>query len=174
MVKPSSDDNVLPMQIVHLLKLLNPELASRVRFVAAKMQGFDAVIATGSNNSARYFTQYFRDVPHIIRKNRNSIAVLTGNETQEEMQAMGDDVFNYFGLGCRSVTKLMLPEGYKIDAVFEALYGHNDVINHNKYANNYDYNKAVWLLNQEDLLDNGFLLLKEDQWYLLANRFVVL
>ena len=163
LVKASSDDNILPLQIVQLLNLLNPEMAGRVQFAGPKMKGFDAVIATGSNNSARYFAQYFGDVPHIIRKNRNSIAVLTGEETEEELRAMGEDVFNYFGLGCRSITKLMLPEGYKIDSVFEALYDHNDVINHHKYANNYDYNKAVWLLNKEDLLDNGFLLMKQDE-----------
>ncbi|NNE54969.1 MAG: acyl-CoA reductase, partial [Flavobacteriales bacterium] len=162
LIKLSSDDEILPKEVINTLSLLDGAMASRVQLVEHKLEGFDAVIATGSNNSARYFHYYFDHVPHLIRKNRNSIAVLTGDESTEELKALGHDLFSFFGLGCRSITKLFVPEGYKLDTLFEALYDRHEIANHNKYANNYDYHKAVWLLNQEQLLDNGFLLLKRD------------
>jgi hypothetical protein len=127
------------------------------------MKDMDAVIATGSNNTSRYFEQYFGHLPHIIRKSRTSVAILSGGETDEELKALGRDIFAYFGLGCRNVSKVYLPEGFGIDRLFNALFEYNAIIHHHKYANNYDYNKAVWLLNNESLLDNGFLLLKEDE-----------
>ncbi|HSH68098.1 MAG TPA: hypothetical protein VLB84_20375 [Bacteroidia bacterium] len=126
----------------------------------------DAVIATGSNNSARYFEYYFGKYPSIIRKNRNSVAVLTGAESKEELIELGKDVFHYFGMGCRNVSKLFVPKGYKFDAFYEAMMGYQDVINMNKYGNNYDYNRTVYLMSTDHtLLDNNFLLLKESDSY---------
>ena len=118
------------------------------KFVEGKLEGFDAVIATGSNNTARYFEYYFKDKPSIIRKNRNSVAVLNGEETKEQLIALGEDIFRYFGLGCRNVSKLFVPKGYSFDAFFEAIFEYQDVIHYEKYANNYDYNKAVFFNEQ--------------------------
>jgi hypothetical protein len=123
----------------------------------------DAVIATGSNNSLKYFEQYFGKYPNIFRKNRTSIAVLDGTETTEELYALGIDIFQYFGLGCRNVSHLFVPEAFKLDRFFEGILEHSDVINHNKYGNNYDYNKAVYLMNKVELLDNNFVLLRESE-----------
>jgi hypothetical protein len=123
------------------------------------------VIATGSNNTARYFEYYFKNKPHIIRKNRNSVAILNGNESKAELEALGEDVFRYFGLGCRNVSKLFIPEDYDVDEFYKAMFKFKDYINHHKYANNYDYNKAVYLMSSVKLLDNGFLLLKEDKQF---------
>ena len=127
-----------------------------------RLSGFDAVIATGSNNTARYFEQYFAKYPHIIRRNRNAIAVLSGLETQEEMIALGLDIFSFFGLGCRSVSKLYVPHGYQFDALLEALHEYRELANHNKYKNNFDYNFTLFILNQMPHLNNGCLLLRED------------
>ena len=123
------------------------------------------VIATGSNNTARYFEHYFKNKPHIIRKNRNSVAILTGKESKEELMALGEDIFRYYGLGCRSVSKIFVPKGYNFDLFFEALYNYHPIIEQAKYANNYDYNKAVYLMSEFKLLENGFLILKEDSSY---------
>jgi len=128
-----------------------------------KLDGFDAVIATGSNNTSRYFEYYFGKYPHIIRKNRNSVAVLFGNESDEELKLLGEDIFSYFGLGCRNVAKLFVKDNFDMDRFFKSIYEFSPVINHNKYANNYDYYKALWLMNREDLLDNGFLLLRPSE-----------
>ena len=141
---------------------VEPQLANKITFVEGKLEGFDAVIATGSNNTARYFEYYFKDKPSIIRKNRNSVAVLNGQETKEQLIALGEDIFRYFGLGCRNVSKLFVPKGYSFDAFFEAIFEYQEVIHYEKYANNYDYNKAVFLMSNYKLLDNGFLTLKED------------
>lgn len=127
-----------------------------------KLTDFDAVIATGSNNTARYLEYYFKNHLNIIRKNRTSVAVLKGDETDEELQLLAKDIFQYFGLGCRNVTRLLIPQDFVIDRLFENFIGFQDVINHNKYANNYDYNRAVYLLNQEKFWDNNFVMLKED------------
>ena len=164
-VKLSSEDKLLLPFIVKQLRDLIPEWAEAVTFSDEKVTNFDAVIATGSNNTARYFEYYFGKKPHIIRKNRNSVAVLTGKETQEELTALGKDIFQYYGLGCRSVSKLFVPQNYSFDAFFQAIYAYRDIINEQKYANNYDYNKAVYLMSLFKLLENGFLLLKEDEKY---------
>ena len=113
----------------------------------------------------KYFEYYFKDKPSIIRKNRNSVAILNGKETHEELEALGEDIFRYFGLGCRNVSKLFVPKGYSFDAFFQAIFKYQDVIHYEKYANNYDYNKAVFLMSNFKLLDNGFLTLKEDSSY---------
>jgi hypothetical protein len=162
LVKTSSNDQHLLPFLAKYLIAINPDFANKITFVEGKLENFDAVIATGSNNTARYFEYYFKDKPSIIRKSRNSIAVLNGKETKEQLIALGEDIFRYFGLGCRNVSKLFVPEGYKFDAFFEAIFEYQDVIHYEKYANNYDYNKAVFLMSNFKLLDNGFLTLKED------------
>ena len=126
---------------------------------------FDAVIATGSNNSARYFEYYFGKYPHIIRKNRNSAAVLTGNETKKELQLLADDIFMYFGLGCRNVSKIFIPKGYDLKNIFENTKKYKNITNQHKYANNYDYNRSIYLMNQRVFWDNGYMLLTEDPAY---------
>jgi len=163
LIKLSSEDNKLIPALLFLAAKLDPTLTQRFEIIPQKLTGFDAVIATGSTNTGRYFEYYFRDIPHIIRKGRTSVAVLTGNETEEELNKLGNDMFDYFGLGCRSVSKVYIPEDFDLDRLFGAIYPFHEIVNHNKYANNYDYNKAVWMLNKENLLDNGFILLKEDK-----------
>ena len=162
LVKTSSDDQHLLPFLAKYLITVEPQLANKINFVEGKLENFDAVIATGSNNTARYFEYYFKDKPSIIRKNRNSVAVLNGQETKEQLIALGEDIFRYFGLGCRNVSKLFVPKGYSFDAFFEAIFEYQEVIHYEKYANNYDYNKAVFLMSNYKLLDNGFLTLKED------------
>lgn len=125
-----------------------------------KLSGYEAIIATGSDNSAKLFKYYFSDVPHIIRHNRTSVAVLTGEETDEQLKALGDDIFSYFGLGCRNVGKLFLPKNYDLNKIFQGLSDFESVINHHKYKNNYDYNKALWLLGKEEFYHNDFISLK--------------
>ena len=165
LIKTSSNDQFLLPFLAKYLIAVEPEFANKITFVEGKLDHFDAVIATGSNNTARYFEYYFKDKPSIIRKNRNSVAVLNGQETKEQLIALGEDIFRYFGLGCRNVSKLFVPKGYSFDAFFEAIFEYQDVIHYEKYANNYDYNKAVFLMSNFKLLDNGFLTIKEDLSY---------
>ncbi|WP_291138815.1 acyl-CoA reductase [Flavobacterium sp. UBA7663] len=165
LVKTSSNDQHLLKFLAKYLISIQPELNSKITFVEGKLEGFDAVIATGSNNTSRYFEYYFKDKPSIIRKNRNSIAVLDGTETFEDLVGLGEDIFRYFGLGCRNVSKLFVPKGYNFDNFFKAMYEYRDVIQYEKYANNYDYNKAVFLMSNFQLLDNEFLTIKEDVSY---------
>ena len=165
LVKTSSNDQHLLKFLAKYLISIQPELNSKITFVEGKLEGFDAVIATGSNNTARYFEYYFKDKPSIIRKNRNSVAVLDGTETFEDLVGLGEDIFRYFGLGCRNVSKLFVPKGYNFDNFFKAMYEYRDVIQYEKYANNYDYNKAVFLMSNFQLLDNEFLTIKEDMSY---------
>ena len=162
LVKCASNDQVLLPYLVRKLESFNPGLSGRVSFTDKKLGSFDAVIATGSNNTSRYFEYYFSKKPHIIRKNRHGAAVLTGKETADELRGLAADVFLYFGMGCRSVSKLFVPEAYDFDPLFNAFYRYKSVTDHHKYANNYDYNKAVYLMSGSPMLDNGFLLLKED------------
>ena len=165
LVKQSSNDkHVLPF-IAKYLEHVAPELKGEINFTEGKLTNFDAVIATGSTNTARYFEYYFKDKPSIIRKNRNSIAVITGNETENELEALSNDIFQYFGLGCRSVSKLFVPKNYQFDAFFKGMYNKHSYIDNAKYANNYDYNKAVYLMSEFDILENGFLMIKEDKSY---------
>ncbi len=162
LVKPSSDDPVLTPWIINELIKIDSRFENRIELVE-KLNDCEALIATGSNNTARYFEHYFSSVPKIIRKNRNSIAILTGNETDEELRALADDIFAYFGLGCRNVSKLMVPEDYNFNRFFEALESYKEFGNHNKYFNNYTYHKAIFLMNIVPHLDNSFLLVKEDE-----------
>ena len=126
-----------------------------------QLKDIDAVIATGSDNSARYFEKYFGHLPHIIRKNRTSLAVITGDETDEELKLLGSDIFTYFGLGCRNVSQLLVKEGFDLDRVFGAIIDYSPIINTHKYANNYDYYKAIFLMNKVKVIENGFLLTQE-------------
>ena len=165
LVKTSSNDQHLLKFLAKYLITIQPQLTSKITFLEGKLEGFDAVIATGSNNTARYFEYYFKDKPSIIRKNRNSVAVLDGTESHEDLVGLGEDIFRYFGLGCRNVSKLFVPKGYNFDNFFKAMYEYRDVIHYEKYANNYDYNKAVFLMSNFQLLDNEFLTIKEDSSY---------
>ena len=162
LVKTSSKDDYLIKFLAKYLIVLDNRFNEKITFVEGKLENYDAVIATGSNNTARYFEYYFKNKPSIIRKSRNSVAVLTGNETPEEMTLLSEDVFRYFGLGCRNVSKIFVPENYNFDAFFNGMYAQKDVIYYEKYANNYDYNKAVFLMSNFQLLDNEFLTIKED------------
>ena len=161
-VKASRDDQILPRAVVSKLEEIAPELKDRITFVEGKLGEIDAVIATGSANTARYFESYFSHLPHIFRSQRTGVAVLDGNESDEDLSKLGDDMFTHFGLVCRSTTKIFLPEGFDLDRCFAEWVKWGEIGNHNKYANNYDYHKAIWLLNGEDLLENGFLLVKKD------------
>ncbi|MCJ7935807.1 MAG: acyl-CoA reductase [Chryseobacterium sp.] len=159
-IKLSSKDKCM---IPFLLKKWAEFSDGEVKFeFVERLENFDAVIATGSNNTARYLEYYFKNHLSIIRKNRTSVAVLKGDETEEELQLLAKDIFQYFGLGCRNVTRIYIPRDFVIDRLFESFIGFQDIINHNKYANNYDYNRAVYLLNQEKFWDNNFVMLKED------------
>ena len=165
LVKASSNDQHLIAFLADYLISIEPKLSYYISFTDGKLENFDAIIATGSNNTARYFEFYFKDKPSIIRKNRNSVAVLNGNESHEDLVNLGEDIFRYFGLGCRNVSKLFVPKDYNFDAFFKAIYEYKDVIFYEKYSNNYDYNKAVFLMSNFKLLDNEFLTLKEDTSY---------
>ncbi|MCF4101730.1 acyl-CoA reductase [Gillisia sp. M10.2A] len=162
LIKQSSNDQKILPILANYLIALEPEYKNRIMFTEGRLENFDAVIATGSNNTARYFEYYFSKSPSIIRKNRNSVAILTGQETTKELEALGEDIFRYFGLGCRNVSKLYVPEGYDFDAFYKAMQPWEHLLLHAKYANNYDYNKAVYLMSEFKILDNGFLTLKED------------
>jgi len=160
--KTSSKDPDLVVFIGNILGEINPEFKKRINFTDGLLSGFDAVIATGSDNSSRYFEYYFGRYPHIIRKNRNSIAILDGSETRDELSGLGSDVFSYFGLGCRSVSKIFLPVGYDMAKLKKSWAEYEKVIYNNKYANNYDYNKAIFIVNKNEFTDTGFLLLRRN------------
>ena len=162
LVKASSNDQHLIQFLANYMISVEPKLSYFISFTDGKLENFDAIIATGSNNTARYFEFYFKDKPSIIRKNRNSVAVLNGKETHDDLVNLGEDIFRYFGLGCRNVSKLFVPKDYSFEAFFKAIYEYKDVIFYEKYSNNYDYNKAVFLMSNFKLLDNEFLTLKED------------
>ena len=159
--KTSSKDAELIVYLGKILCSINQDFSDYINFTDGILAGFDVAIATGSDNSSRYFEYYFGKYPHIIRKNRNSIAIIDGNETTRELENLGLDIFSYFGLGCRNVSKVLLPEGYDLDNLIKNWQGFSGIINHSKYANNYDFNKAIWIVNKEKFHDAGFLLLKE-------------
>ena len=165
LAKCSSSDNILLPFIANYLIHVEPELANEITFSEGRLTKFDVVIATGSNNTARYFAHYFGNKPNIIRKNRNSIAILTGEETKEQLNGLGEDIFRYYGLGCRNVSKLFVPQDYSFDNFYDSISTYQNLTDQNKYANNYDYNKAVYLMSEFQFLDNGFFLLKEDMGY---------
>ena len=162
-VKLSSDDNQLIPALLSILSLFDDSLENQIEMVDGKSEGFDLVIATGSDNTNRYFESYFGAYPHIFRKSRTSVAVVNENHSPEELSNLADDVFSYYGLGCRSITKVYLPEGFSTDLIFNALFKYKDVVNHNKYMNNYEYYRSIFLMENISFLDNGFLIMKEDE-----------
>jgi hypothetical protein len=162
LIKASTQDARLIKKVLNMLTDIDAAFKDQYTFIE-RLEGFDAIIATGSNNTSRYFEYYFSKVPHIIRKNRNSVAVLTGDETTEQLHNLGHDIFDYYGLGCRNVSKVLVPKNYDFVPFFEAIESYQPIINHHKYNNNYDYNKSIYLVNRDKHLDNGFLLVKEDE-----------
>lgn len=161
--KLSSDDKTLLPAIVSVLAQFNPAFNDRVILTENRIGEVDAVIATGSDNSLKFFEEYFGKYPHIFRRNRTSVGVIDGTESKEELFELGKDIFNYFGLGCRNVSHLLVPKGYDFKPFFEGIVDHSDVINHFKYGNNYDYNRTVYLMNLHPMLDNNFVLLYENE-----------
>lgn len=163
LIKVSSDDPALIPFLAGMLIYFDQQFAERINFPESKLANFDAVIATGSNNTAKHFEFYFSKYPSIIRKNRSSIAILTGNESREDLTKLGKDIFDYFGLGCRNVCKVYVPEGYVFDTLFESVYDYKFVLDNKKYNNNYEYNRAIYLLDLIPFLDNNFLMIKESK-----------
>jgi hypothetical protein len=158
-VKPASDDKNLLPQVVKIMELFYPDFAALIE-TQTNFKDIDAMLATGSDNSAKYFEKYFGHLPCLIRKNRTSLAVLDGTETKEELELLGSDIFDFYGLGCRNVSQLLVPENFDLDRFFGAIVGFEGVAENKKYANNYDYHKTIYLMNQVPLLENGFLLTK--------------
>jgi hypothetical protein len=157
----SSDDHLIPAVLDMLVKI-DPGLKDHFTVVQGPLKNFDAVIATGNNNSSRYFDYYFGRYPHIIRRNRNGVAVITGHESEEEMKKLATDIFMYFGLGCRNISKLYLPDGITVEEIMPFFNDYTFLSDHNKYRNNYDYQKSIFLINRIDHRDNGFLLAREE------------
>ena len=161
LIKPSSKDEALIKHLCQKLIEWDSSVANMIQF-GELLKGCDAYIATGSNNTSRYFEHYFQRYPHIIRKNRTSVAILEGDETKEELEKLADDVYQYFGLGCRNVTKIYVPKTYDFVPLLNAFNKYDYLINHNKYKNNYDYNLAILLINNRYYMTNGSILLVED------------
>lgn len=157
----SSDDVLMPLMLNKLIEVA-PEFKDYIEIIPFKLEGFDAVIATGSNNSARHFEQYFGKYPSIIRKNRTGIAILDGNETTEELSGLIADAYTYFGLGCRNVTKLYLPVGYDLNKIFEASLPFSYLMENKKFANNYTYHKTLMMMEKKPFVENDLLLLVEN------------
>ncbi len=161
-IKLSSEDRILIPFLLGMLEKHLPKYKNQYTFEDEIIKDFDAVIATGSNNSERYFKKYFGKVPNIIRHSRNSLAILDGTETEDELSQLQDDIFRYFGLGCRNVSQLLVPEGYDWKAFLEIINKDRSVLNHNAYANNLTYYTAYFSLMDENLLDGGTVLLREN------------
>lgn len=162
LVKPSSKDEVLIKHLLHYLNQLDPRVQEWVR-IEEKLKGCDAYIATGSNNTSRYFEYYFGKYPHIIRRNRTSVAYLQGNETTAQLEALASDILLYFGLGCRNVSKLMVPQDYNFAPLLDAMHAFTWMKDHSRFRNNYDYNLALLLLNNVKYMTNDIVLLMENE-----------
>ena len=163
-VKLSSKDNILPKILIEIMISIDSRIADFINIVDNIIDlNIDAVIATGSDNSSKYFNYYFKGFKSIIRKNRRSVAILDGSESVNQLESLAVDVFSYFGLGCRNVSKIYIPTNYDLNKLFKSFFKYNTIINHLKYANNYDYNKTIYLMNKEKLLDNGFVIFKQDK-----------
>lgn len=162
LAKLSSKDSFLIKHIAEMLGDIEPWFREQLAF-KERLNEADAMIATGSDNSSRYFDYYFSGMPHIIRRNRSSVGVLDGKEDPQEMVALGRDVFQYFGLGCRNVSKLFVPEGYDFQPLLQAWQQFEGLSRHHKYNNNYDYNKSIYLVNKEPHYDTGFAMLRESE-----------
>jgi hypothetical protein len=162
-VKLSQKDSVLSHMVIDLLLAIEPRFKAKIEIVEDRLSGYDAVIATGSNNTRRYFEYYFKNVPTIIRGHKNSVAVLTGNETEEQLEALVDDLFLYFGLGCRSISKLYLPSNFTVETLFPYFEKYNHILyHHHKYMNNYLYHKSIMMVNRTKFLENGFVMMSEN------------
>ncbi len=161
LAKLSVKDEHLPKIVAEIICFLNSDNEGKIRFEEGRIKDFDAVIATGSNNTSRYFEYYFGKYPNIIRKNRNSAAILDGSETADELKGFSDDVFRYFGLGCRSISKIFVPADYDFVPLIEAFNDYRHLADHNHWANNYEYQRAVHLIDQVPHIDTGFLILRE-------------
>ena len=160
-IKPSSKDATLIKHLAEKMGEWNEEINGLIRF-SEMLKGCDAYITTGSNNSSRYFEYYFGKYPHIIRRSRTSVAILTGEETTDELEKLSDDVYLYFGLGCRNVTKIYVPENYDFAPLLNVFRKYDHLRNHHKYKNNYDYNLALHVLNKKFYMTNNSILLVED------------
>ena len=165
LIKLSSEDARLMPALVQLLFAIEPGFKDYITFADGKIKDFDAVIATGSGNTSRYFDYYFGKYPNIIRKNRNGVAVLNGYEDEKQLLALAEDIFMYFGLGCRNVSKLFVPNKYDFKPLLDILSKRDDIKNHSKYFNNYEYNKAIYLVNGRQHLDTGNILFVEETAY---------
>ncbi|WP_347158240.1 acyl-CoA reductase [Pontibacter chitinilyticus] len=165
LAKLNNDDEVLMRRLANMLIAIEPAFANRFEF-ADLLKDADAMIATltiGSDSSVRYFEHYFANRPHIIRKQRTSIGVLTGHEEADDLRALGEDIFRYYGLGSRSVSKVLVPEGYTFDKLFEANAPYISLLDQHRYQNNYDYNKSLLLVNRVPHFDNGFMLVQQSE-----------
>ncbi len=161
--RTSSKDPDVMLWISDILVSVEPKFRERIIFRNDSLRDFDAVIATGSDNTSRYFEYYFGRYPNIIRRNRNSVAILDGNEAESELEAMGEDIFSYFGLGCRNISKIYVPADYDLNQLSHHWKAFSNIACHKKYANNYDFNKAVFIVNREPFTDTGFLLFRESR-----------
>ena len=162
-IKPSSDDKILINFFVEFLHEEFPETNEIIEIASEKLGDFDKVIATGSNNTFNYFEYYFRDKSSLLRKNRNSIAVLSGDESENELKLLSDDIFIYFGLGCRNISKIFVPTGYDISQLKNKFNKYNHIINHNKYSNNYNYQKTIKIMNNEVFTDCDYFLMNQSK-----------
>jgi hypothetical protein len=160
--KPASKDEVLIRYIVDFMTTEEPAVATMIRF-SEQLKGCDAYIATGSNHSARYFEQYFGKYPHIIRKNRTSIAILDGKETMAELDLLADDIQLYFGLGCRNVTQVWVPDNFDFQPLLESLKKYDYLMDHHKYKHNYDYVLTINMMNREAYMTNGSIVLSPNR-----------
>ncbi len=164
LIKVSQKDSVLTKLFINLLCKIEPQFNDKIKFSDANLSNFDAIIATGSNNTSRYFDYYFNKYPSIIRRNRNSIAILNYDDSENDLNKIADDIFLYFGLGCRNVSKIFIPKGFVIEKLFKVFETYKEILfNHNKYMNNYEYNKAIFLVNKTPFFDNGFVLLNQNE-----------
>ncbi len=161
-IKYSEKDSIIIPFLIKKIIEFEPQFADQFEIVE-RLKEYDAVIATGSDNTARYFHSYFGKYPHIIRKNRNAVAVLSGDESKEDILNLGKDIFTFFGLGCRNVSKIYIPTDYNFDNFLEILHDNNFIVNNNKYKNNFDYNIALFLLNKVGYKNNGCLIIREDE-----------
>lgn len=161
-IKLSSKDQVLLRHLVEKLTFWDPAIAQWVSF-EENLKGCDAYIATGSNNSSRYFDYYFGKFPNIIRRNRTSVAILTGKESTEDLTGLGSDLMLYFGMGCRNVTKLFVPEGYDFVPLINALKPYNHYLDFHKYNHNYDYQLAIQIMNKKYYMNSGALIFTENE-----------
>lgn len=163
LIKSSSADDHLIRFIADLLIEIEPEFEKYIQFAGDKLKDFDAIIATGSNNTSRYFEHYFGKFPNIIRKNMNAVALLNGNETNADIEGLAEDVFRYFGMGCRNVSAILAPNDYDMERITSGFQSWEQIIDHNKYYNNYVYYKTLSTLNIEQYYDGGFYIMKASE-----------